>query len=258
MATPPFVISNAIPGDTDIVSQFPGVDRGLRDVVNTWLLVDHNNNPGGHVKLTMDQTVDPAAVTGKTVVSARTDGSLVKQVGSAPSEYVGNPPGTVIWHVASSVQGYLLANGQAVSRTTFATLFTLLGVGYGGGDGSTTFNLPNLVDRQPIGAGNAYAVGATGGEATHVLTIGELASHAHTITEPNGGLGHQHGPPGSAIGYVTQVSSGGTSSVPGGTSVGGGGATAFSTANITINSTGSGTAHNNLAPYLALYALIKY
>ena len=59
-----------------------------------------------------------------------------------------NPVGTVIAYAANSVPGgYLLCNGAAVSRTTYAKLFAVIGGTYGSGDGSTTFNLPNLIGR---------------------------------------------------------------------------------------------------------------
>ena len=90
--------------------------------------------------------------------------------------------------------GRLLMNGQAVSRTTYAALFALYGVAFGAGDGSTTFNIPDLRGRFMVGAGGAYAVGATGGAASfsgstdgHSLTTTELASHSHGVTDPTHG-----------------------------------------------------------------------
>jgi microcystin-dependent protein len=244
MASPPFVISDTIPGDTDVVSQFPGVDRTLRDVVSSWLSYDHNNNPGGHAKLTMDQISDPTPISGKTIISSRTDGSLVKQVGTNPVEYVGTFPGAVMWGAQSAVpNGWLAANGQAVSRSTYANLFALLGATYGTGDGSTTFNVPNLVDRTPITSGNLYALGATGGEATHTLLTAEMPSHTHIDS------GHTH-PLAGTVGYLN----------PQGATAfgltGSGQVTGTGTAN--IQNTGGGGAHNNLQPYIGLNAFIKY
>lgn len=63
---------------------------------------------------------------------------------------------------ASPPAGWVLANGQAISRATYADLFTYIGVAYGAGNGTTTFNVPNLVDRVVIGSGGAYGTGATG------------------------------------------------------------------------------------------------
>lgn len=191
MATAPFVISIVLPGDTDIVSQFPGVDRTLRDLINSWLLVDHNNNPGGHVKLTMDQTADPTAVSGKTLVSARTDGSMVKQVGTAPAEYIGAFPGAVMYGAGSSTpQGWLKADGSAVSRTTYATLFSNVGTTFGVGDGVNTFNLPNLQNKvvRGLGTGSYGSVGNTGGADTVTLARANIPDHTHGVTDP----GHSH------------------------------------------------------------------
>jgi len=77
--------------------------------------------------------------------------------------------------------GWLLCNGQAVSRTTFAALFAVCGTAYGAGNGSTTFNVPNLVDRFPLGVG-AAAMGAIGGSS-------QLQQHNHGVTDP----WHGHG-----------------------------------------------------------------
>ena len=79
---------------------------------------------------------------------------------------------------------YLTCNGSAVSRTTYAALFAVIGTTYGNGDGSTTFNLPNLVGRTTIGAGTytegasskTYSLGATGGSKDAVLV-----SHDHRL-----------------------------------------------------------------------------
>lgn len=68
----------------------------------------------------------------------------------------GNPVGTVIAFAANSApSGYLLCNGSAVSRTTYADLYAKIGTTYGSGDGSTTFNLPNLTDKFIQGSGTA-------------------------------------------------------------------------------------------------------
>ena len=65
-------------------------------------------------------------------------------------------PGTVIaWAANSAPTGYLLCNGAAVSRATYAKLYEAIGTTYGAGDGSTTFNLPNLTDRFIQGSGTA-------------------------------------------------------------------------------------------------------
>jgi microcystin-dependent protein len=77
----------------------------------------------------------------------------------------------------SAPLGWLLCNGSAVSRTTYATLFAVLGTAYGAGDGTTTFNVPNRNDRVGVGAGSSYARGTTGGAATATTSTNGL--HAH-------------------------------------------------------------------------------
>lgn len=80
---------------------------------------------------------------------------------------------------------WLICDGSAVSRTSYADLFAVIGTKYGEGDGSTTFNLPNLKGRVPVGLDSSdidfNTIGKTGGEKKHKLTIEELAKHAHDI-----------------------------------------------------------------------------
>lgn len=131
---------------------------------------------------------------GGTVISALPAGSM--QMYAAPvtqSTSVG-----VVTTTAPS--GWLLANGDAVSRTTYSSLFSAIGTTYGTGNGSTTFNLPDLRGRLPMGVGTGVGLNASGtgvtsgsamtaralgawlGEETHLLTTSELASHTHANT----------------------------------------------------------------------------
>lgn len=79
--------------------------------------------------------------------------------------------------------GFLWCDGAAVSRSVYSLLFAAIGTQFGAGDGSTTFNVPDMRGRVPVGAGDGYGVGATGGEAEHTLTEAEIPSHKHTDTE---------------------------------------------------------------------------
>lgn len=80
---------------------------------------------------------------------------------------------------------WLICDGSAVSRTAYADLFAVIGTKYGEGDGSTTFNLPNLKGRVPVGLDSDdtdfNSIGKTGGEKTHKLTIEEMPNHTHNF-----------------------------------------------------------------------------
>jgi microcystin-dependent protein len=99
----------------------------------------------------------------------------------------------------------LSCDGTAVDRTTYADLFTAIGVAYGAGNGSTTFNLPDTRSRMPIGAGTGTgltnrALGTAGGGETKTINSANLPTHQHTINHdhPNTSSGtvsadHAHG-----------------------------------------------------------------
>ena len=78
--------------------------------------------------------------------------------------------------------GWLLCNGQAISRTTYETLYTLQGNVFGAGDGSTTFNLPDMRDRFVVGAGNAYSSNSQGGaNSNNIAHTHTVNAHTHTF-----------------------------------------------------------------------------
>lgn len=127
------------------------------------------------------------------------------------------PSGSIMQFAgATAPPGWLLCNGAAVSRTGFAALFAAIGTAYGGGDGSTTFNIPDgrgrvLAGMDPsnatgrlngafAGGASAAALGNGGGEQGHVLSGGELTSHNHGINDP--GHGHGIGDPGHVHGVA--------------------------------------------------------
>jgi microcystin-dependent protein len=93
------------------------------------------------------------------------------------------PIGTILLWSSATLPSpkYLLCNGQAISRTTYASLFARIGVVFGAGDSSTTFNLPNLTDRVPVGIGQQYTMGQQVGNKEVALTSAMLPLHSHTI-----------------------------------------------------------------------------
>lgn len=90
-----------------------------------------------------------------------------------------------MWGGDSVPSGYLLCDGREVSRTTYASLFAAIGETWGEGDGTQTFNLPDLVGRFPRGASKN---GGSGGEDEITLSVNQMPSHTHVVTD----LGHVH------------------------------------------------------------------
>jgi len=102
------------------------------------------------------------------------------------------PTGTV-QSFAGSVppDGWLLCNGANVLRTAYPVLFNVIGITYGGGDGVTTFTLPDMRGKVSIAAGQGTGLtnrvlGAVGGTETHALTLNEIPAHTHTYDKQNG------------------------------------------------------------------------
>jgi microcystin-dependent protein len=77
-------------------------------------------------------------------------------------------------------RGWALCNGQLLNIAQQSALFSLLGTTYGG-NGVTTFGLPNLQARMPMHASSNHPLGETGGQALHVLTSAEIPTHTHNL-----------------------------------------------------------------------------
>lgn len=155
----------------------------------------------------------------------------------------------MMWPTATAPTGFLLCAGTAVSRSTYAALFAVIGTAYGVGDGSTTFNLPNFNNRTPIGAGDLYAANAQVGSKDAVVV-----SHTHTATSTVTDPGHSH---------LADQPSAGSTAANGGTYYGQGGnrATGTATTGITVATTtasaGVSGTDANLQPSLGVFFIIK-
>ncbi len=154
---------------------------------------------------------------------------LISEIdGSTTNEL--EPTGIVEFYAGSSTPaGYLMCDGAAVSRTTYSALFEVISTTYGSGDGSTTFNLPDLRQRFPLGksvSGTGSTLGSTGGTIDHL----------HTVNPPTTATGTPSGTSGQLVGVVNVAS-------------------ASHTHDVDIAQFNSGTEN---PPYLVLNAIIKY
>jgi microcystin-dependent protein len=166
--------------------------------------------------------------------------------------------------------GSLIADGSAVSRTTYPALFAALRTDWGAGDGKTTFNLPDLRGRAPVGADGGQSefnrIGNVGGAKTHRLTESEMPSHTHRQNAHNHTQNdHDHG--GLKVGSAEvqwtggyQTSSGNRSGIAAGASnfVTGSARATNNSTTATNQNTGGGAEHNNLQPYAVVRYLIAF
>jgi microcystin-dependent protein len=178
------------------------------------IIVDGNLNLGAYT----------LAAAGATLTACTVNTSLV------------NPTGQIrVFPLTSTPAGWLLCDGTAVSRTTYAALFAVISTAFGVGDGSTTFNMPNMKGKfiagYDTGDADYNAIAKTGGEKTHALITAELAAHSHTQR---------------VVGDTTN----GTNGTQG----------SNATNNTSIGSTdtqGTGIAHENRPPFLVMGVFIK-
>ena len=137
------------------------------------------------------------------------------------------PTGTELPYAGSvAPAGYLLEDGTAHSRVTQARLFYVIGITYGAGDGSTTFNVPDKRGRTSIGSGTGSGLtnrvqGTKLGEENHAQTLAENGPHDHSYSAPANGAE---------------------------TGAGAGGIFAVSSTGATTGASGSGTGHNTMQP----------
>lgn len=153
------------------------------------------------------------------------------------------PPGVIIpFGGAVAPDGYLLCDGSSYLAADFPELFAQVGY-YWGGSGDD-FNVPNLINRVPVGAGDSFDFGTSGGEEVVTLNSAEMPSHTHVD------LGHSHTIPLNTS-FVTQegVGVGRLLNIPLVSDF-----TGISSAN--NQNTGGGGAHNNMPPYLSVTYII--
>ena len=167
------------------------------------------------------------------------------------------PTGAIMDFGGSSVPaGWLLCDGAAVSRTTYAGLFAAIADAWGVGDGTTTFNLPDLRDAFTIGASATKALASEGGAEDVTLTTAHLPVHTHDITVGSGGA-HTHyirAKLGTGTTSVAPANVPGTYQETSSAVVSGGAHVHTATAG---NSTGGGTPVPTLPPYAAVKKIIK-
>lgn len=179
------------------------------------------------------------------------DGQLLSSSASGERSWVDLPAavpvGAYISYAGSTApDGWLLCYGQPVSRTTYADLFAAIGTAFGAGDGSTTFNVPDMRGRVPAGLDNmggaaagvlsgASSMGATQGAETHTLSVNEMPAHDHGSASSL--VQSYYG-----VKYVVQEEGTDYLMVSG---------------SHTHDSAGGGQAHNNVQPTMAANFIIK-
>lgn len=168
------------------------------------------------------------------------NGSTLIGVGGSGSGIGGDtlPVGMIMPSASQgSITDWLLCDGSAISRTEYSELFNAIGTTYGSGNGSTTFNLPNISGKMIIGYDaddtDFDSLGATGGSKTHTQTVNEIPSHTHTI-------------PNSYLDNRTDASTRQTGTGP-----------YISGAGNTTNSAGGGQPMDIMNPYIVMNYYIK-
>jgi microcystin-dependent protein len=193
---------------------------GTTAITTTLATVGVAKGGTGLTTLTANNVILGNGTSAPTFVAPGSSGNLLTSNGTtwqstAPAASSSMPTGALMPYAgATAPTGYLLCDGSAVSRTTYAALFAVLSTTYGSGDGSTSFNLPSMAGRLPMGAGTGAGLNSSGtgapsgtaqtartrgqwlGEETHLLTAAELASHTHanTVGSSAGGSNQITGP----------------------------------------------------------------
>ena len=167
-----------------------------------------------------------------------------------------------MWRALGSFDpGWLLCDGAAVSRTTYADLFAVISTTFGAGDGSTTFNVPNLIEKYPAGAnsGAGFGRGTAAGAKDHTHAGN---SHTHSVTQNSAHSAH------SSVGAHTHDAHGSASLTGGSNNTSLSGPTthsasanhahdAHSAHSGAATQAATGTTGSNEPPYMAMLPLVR-
>jgi len=185
--------------------------------------------------------------------------------------FFGNPynvplgAGMDYWLPTAPNSSFVFPVGQAISRVTYAALFSQMGTTYGPGDGSTTFNLPDKTGRvsamkeavatrltSGYFGGNSTVMGAVGGSESHTLITGEIPAHSHNVTDP----GHTHSTtPGTVyVGQSHSLQSGTSTDTPANAQTL---SINSATTGISINNAGGGNPHAIVQPTIVCNYIIR-
>jgi microcystin-dependent protein len=189
-----------------------------------------------------------------------------------PNPYAIVPLGGMIPYTGSVAPNanFVLPFGQAISRTTYAAYFALVGTAFGVGDGSTTFNVPDMrgrsifgqdnmggsaANRITVGGGNfdGTMLGGTGGSQNHTLTTAEMPVHGHSVTDN----GHSHTSNSGAAFWSSSGSPISSFATSVGVSVQTQPTTSANVTGVTINNAGSGNAHPQMPPAAILTFILR-